>query len=138
MVNESRGVLEERLLDISVYKFVVDEFLVGDERTLLEVHDVSGQCGYPIRETGGRHLFQLQRDEDDVLFMSACSGSHAFSGTFSPQPIVDQLRSEADRQGLGGSFTDEPLSPWATAAGLGVALALGAGLLVGVRRLRGN
>ncbi|MCI0777823.1 MAG: hypothetical protein J4N95_06560, partial [Chloroflexi bacterium] len=37
-----------------------------------------------------------------------------------------------------GSFTDDPLPPWATTAGFGAAGLLGAALLVGVRRLRSS
>ena len=37
-----------------------------------------------------------------------------------------------------GSFTDEPLPTWVTATGFGAAILLGAGLLLGVRRLRSS
>lgn len=135
---QSEGVRDEtRVQDIPVYDFAIDEYLKGTGKSLLEVRDTSGQCGYPISETGGQHLFFLEREANGSLRIPGCSAL-PFTETFSPVSQINQIRAEVALQGQDdiSSSASDALPVWATAAGFGAAVLLGAGLLLGVRRLR--
>lgn len=126
------------LREVAVYHVVAQQYLSGGGGKHLSVQDINGPCASPIEETGGEYLFYLQLEKSGSLMRSQCSGSFEIRD-YTPQSSIDVVEREAALQGKDvtvSSFTDDPLPPWATAAGLGAALAVGASLLFGVRRLR--
>ena len=114
---------EEPDRDHRVHVFVVERYLLGEGTHQLTI--VTRPICPNRYSEGSRYLTGVGATNLDRL-----------SAVEADQRIALMETAILAENGTLGSFTDEPLPPWTTAAGLGAAFAVGAGLLLGVRRLR--
>lgn len=117
-------VAEEPDRDHRVRTFAVERYLKGDGPRLLTT--ISKPVCRDSLGVGGTYLYGV-------------IGGHIFLGrppSAKAEEHVSQMETALLAEyGTLGSFSDDPLPPWATAAGFGATLALAGGLLLGVRRL---
>ena len=113
---------EEPDRDHQVHVFAVERYLLGDGPRQLTI--VSKPICRKFYTVGDRYLTAIRTTNLDRL-----------SPAEADERISDMEAAVLAEYGSLGTFTDDPIPPWATAASFGVAILAGAGLLLGVRRL---
>ena len=112
---------EEPDRDHRVHVFAVERYLLGDGPRQLTI--VSRPVCLKFYTVGARYLTAIRTTNLDRL-----------SPAEADERIAQMEAALLAEYGTLGSFTDDPLPPWATAAGLGAAILLAGCLLLGVRR----
>lgn len=120
---------EEPDRDHLVRAFAVERYLKGQGPRQLTIVQRAACPG--SMEVGARYLVSWTGGANNINL-------DRLSSAEAEQHIAQMETAVLAEYGTLGSFTDDPLPPWATAAGFGVAGLLGAGLLLGVRRLRSS